>query len=337
MQQYANNAETTLGASLNNSATSLTVASSTGFPSGGDFTIRIDDEFLLVTAVSGTTWTVTRAQEGSSAASHSNGAAVTMPLTKAGLEKLIVTAHGNGVVGTQRTLNFKDTASVIWTITDDSGNGRMNIEAASEASGVSSGFEAAYTTPDIDDWTQTNMGSGANIGTASQSADNIFLRDAGTTDLWLGDHCRLLYKTTGSAPWTWIVKAIPFFTGQPGQQVGVCFYDTVSTKMACFRWVRSTDGGYYVDKWTNPNTYSGAYKQFNVAANSPWTWIKLEDDNTNRKISVSRDGRNWILIHSVGRTDFLTADAVGFWANANTNNGAEPYDCGILIVSSAFS
>jgi len=63
-------ANTTLGAALTASQTTLTVASATGFPTTS-FSIRIDDEFMTVTAGFGTTtWTVTRGAHGSTATTH---------------------------------------------------------------------------------------------------------------------------------------------------------------------------------------------------------------------------------------------------------------------------
>ena len=79
---FTANASTTLSAAISStSSTSLTVASSTGFPvpvSGTtQFQILIDSEIINVTAVSGTTWTIARGQDGTTAATHSSGAAVT--------------------------------------------------------------------------------------------------------------------------------------------------------------------------------------------------------------------------------------------------------------------
>lgn len=68
---------TTLGGAMLVGDTTLTVASATGFPTVNGFKVKIDNEVLLVTAGAGTTsWTVTRAQEGTAAAAHASGAAV---------------------------------------------------------------------------------------------------------------------------------------------------------------------------------------------------------------------------------------------------------------------
>jgi head-tail adaptor len=67
----------TLSAGIDDNDLSLTVASAEGFPLEGAYRVRIDDELLEVTAGQGTTtWTVTRAKDGTSAASHASGASV---------------------------------------------------------------------------------------------------------------------------------------------------------------------------------------------------------------------------------------------------------------------
>jgi len=71
----------TLGAAITTTtATTLTMTGNSQFPStivNGGFFIQIDSEILFVTAGAGTnSWTVARGQCGSTAATHSNGAAV---------------------------------------------------------------------------------------------------------------------------------------------------------------------------------------------------------------------------------------------------------------------
>lgn len=66
-------------------------------------------------------------------------------------------------------------------------------------------------------------------------------------------------------------------------------------------------------KWNNENSFSAYYDSAAVGFNPcPLLFVRIADDNTNRKVSISVDGQNFIQIHSVGRTDFLTADEVGF-------------------------
>ncbi len=70
---------TTLSASANNSTTSITVTALSGFPVSTPWTAILDadtasEEVVTVTGVSGTTLTVTRGVDGTSAVSHNSGA-----------------------------------------------------------------------------------------------------------------------------------------------------------------------------------------------------------------------------------------------------------------------
>ena len=80
-KNYSNVAvQTTLSSGVTSGAASLTVAATTGFPSP-DFTLVLDpgtvsEELVLVTGVGGTTLTVTRGYDGTTAVAHDAGAVV---------------------------------------------------------------------------------------------------------------------------------------------------------------------------------------------------------------------------------------------------------------------
>ena len=88
---FTNNAETTLAAAITStSATSISVTSSSTFPTVGAgeyFYATIDDgsnnEIVKITAVSGTTWTVVRAQDNTTARTFANGSTVQLRTTAA--------------------------------------------------------------------------------------------------------------------------------------------------------------------------------------------------------------------------------------------------------------
>jgi hypothetical protein len=62
-------------------ATELKIEAAEGFPKEPGFLVRMRDEFLRVTAIDGTTWTVERAQDGTTAASHPAGTFIeSMPM-----------------------------------------------------------------------------------------------------------------------------------------------------------------------------------------------------------------------------------------------------------------
>jgi hypothetical protein len=89
-EQFANAAQSTLSSAINSAASSLLVDNATAFPTQGNFRILIDAELLLVTAVSGNTFTVSRAVEAVAgvqfAAAHAAGATVTHVLTAASVQ-----------------------------------------------------------------------------------------------------------------------------------------------------------------------------------------------------------------------------------------------------------
>ena len=74
-------ARTTLSGAINSSVTSIGVASTSGFPASTPFTLIIDqdsltEEVVTCTGVSGTTLTVTRGVDGTTAVAHAAGASV---------------------------------------------------------------------------------------------------------------------------------------------------------------------------------------------------------------------------------------------------------------------
>jgi len=73
--------DTTLTGAVNGSATSITVASVSGFPTSYPYTLALDydtasEELVNVTAAAGTTLTIVRGQDGTSGTAHDAGAVV---------------------------------------------------------------------------------------------------------------------------------------------------------------------------------------------------------------------------------------------------------------------
>ncbi len=326
MEQLVNfQATSNLSGSINNSVTTITLVSSASFPSSYPFRIRIDDEIMKVTATPGSNqFTVVRADGSTTAASHSSGANVQAVLTKEALDALISFQSAGSEISTRRIINFINPGI---TLTDNSGSSRCDV--------LTQDIEAAYTQPTTSLFTGYNMGSGSDLGTVSNSGTGVFLRDSVQGGTW-GEHCRVQYRLLSSdsmsAPWTVRARVTPFITGTNHQNCGVGFFNSSSKKMMTARFLQSGSGSLTIDKWTDGNTFSATYLT-HTNYHGFWRWIKLVDDNTNRITSVSMDGNNWIVLHTVGRTDFATADAICFYANANNNNGTNVYNAGILVSS----
>jgi hypothetical protein len=110
-QLFSNNAVTTLASGAGSGATTLVVSSSAAFPalSGGNWFIATLEhivsgivtvnEIVKVTAVSGTNWTVVRAQEGTSAVAWLAGDTVALLPTAGGLAQFLQPGSSPTVTG----------------------------------------------------------------------------------------------------------------------------------------------------------------------------------------------------------------------------------------------
>lgn len=111
---FNNDASTVLAAGIGVADTTLTVTDSSQFDTSGQFRIRIDDELMIVTGVSGNTWTVTRAAEKcegvQTAATHAFGSQIFGVLTKGSL--LAVATGGSGTVTSFAFINANGFAGV---------------------------------------------------------------------------------------------------------------------------------------------------------------------------------------------------------------------------------
>lgn len=123
--KFSNRAKTTLAGAIGSGDTSISVASSASFPSlsAGDYfyaTIVSADtlttEIIKVTAVSGTTWTVVRGQDGTSAAAWSSGLNVEGRVVAALLTDLIAGSGGSVTIST--TAPSSPSAGDLWWNSD---------------------------------------------------------------------------------------------------------------------------------------------------------------------------------------------------------------------------
>lgn len=137
---FKNNASTTLSGTITNTQTSITVASSSGFPAptAGDYfyatmyelsgTTEINIEIVKVTAVSGTTWTIVRGQDSTTGLTRSTTTYIELRYTSAAAALMLQkdnnlsdlasagTARTNLGLGTMATQNASSVAITGGTI-----------------------------------------------------------------------------------------------------------------------------------------------------------------------------------------------------------------------------
>lgn len=292
-ERLINRGQTTLSAGCTISDSSLSVTDGSVFPSSGDFRILIGSEIMLVTARATNTLTVTRAIEGSTAASHSSSDAVSQILTLGGVQTYLRDAIA-GFDGSRLPLR----------LVDASGNALTSA-----------------------DFTAINLGS----NTVSDTDGAIVLQMVGA----LGTDNITALARSYSAPATVIVglryclscdRTSAFPLG------GVGFRDSSGKLSFAHIVVVSTGGGacYQSAHYNSPTSQATVSSAPPIYLPGDVIWWKLEDDNTNLKISISHDGVNWALMHSEARGSFLTSPGQFVVLSNNVGNGA---DCIVSLVA----
>jgi hypothetical protein len=77
-------------------------------------------------------------------------------------------------------------------------------------------------------------------------------------------------------------------------------------------------------KWTSVTAFSADYLQRTITTLNRGipNWLRVRDDATTRFLEYSYNAIDWIIFHSVGRTDFIIPNQIGWGINSNNSGGA---------------
>jgi hypothetical protein len=239
IEQFANKAQSTLNGAIDDNDLSLVVTSATGFPTAGNFRILIvaeganTDEICTVTAVSGTTFTITRASEAIGgtqiASAHASGASVINVLTAGALRSMYVTE-------TTATLIGADTAVGASPFTFDKPLGTQDGDLLIIAAMCTNSIVNVNGPNNDNSWTQlvrydtsSNEWQGIWYKIASSEASTWTLTHSAGTD-----SCGALAVFRGASTlvsfdWTDAVKLTPVVMGSPGGLLIALWLDTTSS------------------------------------------------------------------------------------------------------------
>ena len=296
-EQHVNGGSTTLNGAINNSVTSITVTTGSVFPSTGNFRVMVDSEIMICTARSTNTLTVTRGQDGTSAASHSDLATICMVYTSQGFARLMQDNDPLWGYSSAKPLSqlFDDDGSTILTA-------------------------SSFT------W--------QNQGGASVTDENGTVRMSVPTDA--GTDLRVQERTAPSTPYTYIAAmSFGIFATDSGctPSFGMGFRETSSGKaifIHCF--VNNTSPGWpmkvAVTRYSSLTAFSAdsrGPKGLMLLGSDGIVWFKIENDGTNLKYYISGDGWTWIQVFSEGKAAYFSSgpDRV-FWFGSNKDNSASP-------------
>jgi len=127
-------------------------------------------------------------------------------------------------------------------------------------------------------------------------------------------------KAAPATPYTVTATFLAGYAAGGIGYAGLCFRQSSDGKLAGFGvGVDNSDATYLASrKLTNATTYSADYSLVtngNRCQPPGPIHLRIADNGTNRICSYSHDGETFIAFHTVARTDFLTADEVGFFVD----------------------
>ncbi len=306
-EQFANNAVTTLDTTIDDDDVTVIVDDESLFPTEPQFRIRIEDELMLVTAVAGATWTVERGIEDTIAVAHTSGNDIVHVLTAEALAQFradsvqdedIADLPAAGLVGRL----FIPTESP--TILRDNGS-------------TWDSFGPLYRLkpPVLSDFTAVN----ATGSTTTQEGNTILMVVNATNS---GNNLHIQKMAAPAAPYTVImaIKTGPFFLDS-NNGVGICLRKNSDGKLVTHYVNARISRAWELDTWSDETNFNSQPTTQILGFTMDVMWLKVEDDNTNRKYFISQDGLYWVQLYSEARTTYITADEIGFFMNYRDNGG----------------
>ncbi len=163
--------------------------------------------------------------------------------------------------------------------------------------------------PVLSNWTKLNQST----STMSDAGNGILISLPA-----IAAGMRAIYKTAPSTPYTFTVFCKGILNETAGSHVCFGWRESSSGKMVVIRY-RAADQSIRSSKYTNETTFSAEYvtKATTGISINAGLWFRINDDTTNRNVSISADGINFVTWHTVGRTDFCTGDQIVFGIESN--------------------
>lgn len=334
MEQFANEASAVLSGDIDGAVTSITVATDVNIPSGGTFRARIESEYLKVTAVSGSTWTVVRGDGGTTAAPHVNGTTIYVVVTKEAIDSLVSVQQDGTEVASRRILNFTGMA-----VSDDSANDRVDIAGVAGSTGTSAAEPAASANPSqlylptdgarvdfstgtawssfgpifpivrpplASTWTTVNFGTGDSLSDTGPGLGAIVTRHS-------SDWFRLAVQTLGSPPYTATAVMLSIYPLASAARINLCLRDSVSGKLIVFGPLYNTqDRQLFVTEMNSATSFNAHKLQTTFGMYAPMLFLRVHDDGTNRNYMIGVDGVTYSTVYTEATGTWITPNQVGW-------------------------
>lgn len=132
------------------------------------------------------------------------------------------------------------------------------------------------------------------------------------------ENLRIRKRQAPSTPYVITAAIIPTLVGADYAWSGILFRESSTGKIVYLGLGFSSSGLLTVAKLNSPTSWNSAYilTRSDVIVGGQGLWLRVSDNGTNRLCSYSSDGINFLQLHSVGRTDFITADEIGWFVDS---------------------
>jgi hypothetical protein len=201
------------------------------------------------------------------------------------------------------------------TLTDGGPNADVTIAATGGGGTVA---YPDFTAPVTGDFAWINQGGATVAVDTWQGATSNYLEVPASS----GNNARIRKKTAPAPPYVITAAFLVNWLSVDYESFGLIFRQSSDGKLhTCGLATGAAITQLFSQKWNSPSSFNTTYAQISRFVNMVPIWFRIADNNTNRIFSVSGDGHNWNVFDSVGRTDFLTADEVGWFGDtSNTIN-----------------
>lgn len=162
--------------------------------------------------------------------------------------------------------------------------------------------------PNAASWTQVNF-TGASVVDSGTGA--VILKAPSTSSPVL------LFTALPAAPYTVTLAIVTPLIPSNFNMTGLALQDS-GGKLYLFGPIWASGASLFVQKWNSPTSFNANGSSITLAAlpTGPF-YIRVQDNSTNRILSWSLDGLNFVQFESVANTTFLTAANVGWFAETN--------------------
>lgn len=303
-EQFVNEAQSTLASAIDSSQTTITVSNIAPFPVEGDFSIRIDNELMRVTSVSGSNLIVERGSESTTAESHDSGTEIYNILTAESLNNFrrytnLLDIYANRPVDNRAgRLYFPSNGHTINVNTDSAWkkSGPIYHDIGYTLNILSTSYNQVFDTVTFNDSFCLNK--------PAEASDNITLR------------MKFFNFST-----TWTIRALllpnPNFSAN-GWEMGLALLNSSSESFKTFGF--KFGNLLTIGKWDDYFTLNLTSLEIDLdVIRPPHLWLGLEYDGSTLEYQVSSDNVIYQPIYSETLSTFINPDRHGIYINSGNN------------------